>query len=573
MLCCTILICTVWWTGAVPQMVLGHDVMVLLEGGWKSYWGFAPHKDFYSPFGALTFLLLALGIEISGSLVHAIPAATCIVAFVALPLAVYASFTRLHPLIATAAAVVIIAACVAPHELRFSHDDWSYAAIYNRWAYALFGVLMLIISAVPFKPRRWKDLADGLIAGSCIMLMIFLKISYGLLALALFAAFAPVHVRKRAYWLSALISSLVWLAVFGFLLEWGFSYLLEDMRIASQARQGLEPSALVGWTLTLRIELLALAALAGIWCVTGMRTKSVSLVRRTIESGWIFAAFAGSAGAILMTNSPLGWLSESPIVGLGALVLLSGIVGDVHKIGASAAQRFVHRAPIVLGLCLAPFALLPVTARNLGSVAAAAEFKRSGGTLSPAEMFTAGPLKGLQISGFGGDPPLPTTYVGKVKDGLNLLTCTGNADKPVAALDFANPFNVVRGVRPSRTAPPAWQLGFLFSPESAPSAARVFDRHDVIMWPKQFGDGNQQNLTVMLQHYGAYLAENYRLAGESRQWQLFVPKMTGYRRSPRAGAHFPINPRRRPACAEIQLHHARRPCNAAAPCPGSGSPS
>ena len=146
---CVVLIGTVWWTGAVPQMVFGHDMMVLLDGGWKWKAGFTPHMDFYSPFGAVTFLLVAIGIDLSGSLVHAIPTATCVVAVVALPLAAYAAFTRLHPLIALAAVIIVVASAVAPHSLRYGSEAWSYAAIYNRWAYALYAVVMLIVAVRP----------------------------------------------------------------------------------------------------------------------------------------------------------------------------------------------------------------------------------------------------------------------------------------------------------------------------------------------------------------------------------------------------------------------------------------
>ncbi len=523
-LLCTLLIAAIWSTGAVPQMVFGHDVMVLLDGGWKLHWGFTPHTDFYSPFGVLTFLLIAMGIELSGSLVQAIPAATCIVALAALPLALYASFTRLHPLIALVATIVLVATAVAPHELRFESEVWSYAAIYNRWAYPFFGIAILIMAVRPPEPARWKDLADGVIVGSCTLLLIFLKISYGLLALALIAGFVPIRLRGRAYWIGVFASGLAWLVAVGVLLEWGFDYLLEDMGIAAGARHGLGPIELVRWGWSLRTELLAMAVMALIWCATGVMTRRVSLVRRVIESGWIFGAFAGSAAAILMTNSPLGSLNETPIVALGALVLLAGIVSDLREAGGSETRSLLPAASVAAGTALALFVVLPMTGRNVASVAEAAAAKRSGGGLAADERFAAGPLQGLQISGFGGDPPLPTTYVGKVTDGLQLLERTGNSGRTVATLDFANPFNIARGVAPSPTAPTCWQLGFLFSAESAPSTERVFNGRDVIMIPKRFGDGDQRNLAVMEQLYGAYFRKHYRFAGESEQWRVFVPR-------------------------------------------------
>lgn len=519
-----LLITTVWRTGAVPQMVFGHDVMVLLDGGWKWRWGYTPHEDFYSPFGALTFLLIALGIEISGSLVQAIPAATCIVAVFALPLAIYATFTRLPALIALAATMVIVATAVAPHELRFGAEVWSYAAIYNRWAYSLFAVVMLIAAVRPARPAPWNDLADGVVAGTCIALLVFLKISYGLFAGFAFLGFLPIRPRGRDYWLGTIIGGLAFLVLFGFLLEWGFMPLREDMRIAARARGGLGVRALGYWALTMRYDVLAIAGLAAIWCATGVMAGRASLVPRAIEAGWLAAGFVGFTAAILMTNSPLGSLSESPVASLGALVLLAAVLADFRAARMSTGNPGWRRGLIAAAVCLAAFVVLPDTGRNIAGVVAAARHESSGASLSRAETFGAGPLRGLEISDFGGDPPLPTTYVGKVMDGVALLARTGNADRPVAALDFANPFNVARGVRPSRTAPPAWQLGFLFTAESAPPRKRVFNGRDVIMWPKQFGDGDQQNLAVLRQHYGAYLDANYVLAGTSRQWQVFVPR-------------------------------------------------
>ncbi|HSH37351.1 MAG TPA: hypothetical protein VK993_01085, partial [Chthoniobacterales bacterium] len=233
LLCAALILC-VWWTGAVPQIVFGHDLMVLLEGGWKWKWGFMPHIDYYSPFGALTFLLVALGIDLSGSMVHALPTATCIVGTVALPLALYAAFTRLHPIVAFAAVVVLIAAAVAPHELRLPSEVWSYAAVYNRWAYALFGVATIIIAVPPAISWKWSEWVDGLIAGACVALLIFLKISYGLLAVGVVIGFAPFQRRNLGYWLGALLAGTVVVLLFGAVLRWGYPLLLKDMQIASR---------------------------------------------------------------------------------------------------------------------------------------------------------------------------------------------------------------------------------------------------------------------------------------------------------------------------------------------------
>jgi hypothetical protein len=281
---------------------------------------------------------------------------------------------------------------------------------------------------------------------------------------------------------------------------------------------------LARWIWTLRGELLAMSLLGVIWCATGVLTGRQTLLRRGLESGWIFSGFAGSAAAILMTNSPLGALNETLIVQLGALVMLAGIVRDLRGGGTWSVRWLSPGGALIAAASLTLLLVLPTTARNVKSVVTAAEAKRAGASLAQAEVFQAGPLDDLQIAAFGGDPPLPTTYVGKVMDGIRLLNRIGRADDTVAALDFSNPFNVARGVPPSRTAPTAWQLGFVYTRRSAPSADRVFNGRDVIMIAKRFGDGNQANLVVLRQLYGSYLDKHYRIAGESQQWQALVPR-------------------------------------------------
>jgi hypothetical protein len=415
---------------------------------------------------------------------------------------------------------------VTPHELRFESTVWSYAAVYNRWAYALFGVAVLVIGMRPTITWRWREWADGIVAGLCVVLLIFLKISYGLLAAAIFIGFAPFRWRGRGYWFGAAAAGALVALLFALLLRFGFAALLADMQIASRARHGLGVAALKTWALSLKPDLIALAVLSALWCVTGLVFARAAAFRRVLDAVLLLGCFSLSASAILMTNSPLGGLRESPVTALGALVFLGGILNDcwsrfrAAKLPEVAALVAVAAVAAVLAFKV----VIPVTGRNLKSVLLAAQFKRSGLSLTPPEVFQRGALQGFQVKDFGGDPPLPTTYVGKVNDGIELLARTGNSARPVAALDFANPFNVARGVKPSRTAPTVWQLGFVFSDTSAPARERVFNGEDVIMIPARFGDGNQANLTVIRQHYGAYLDEHYALAGESEQWQLLVPK-------------------------------------------------
>ena len=141
--------------------------------------------------------------------------------------------------------------------------------------------------------------------------------------------------------------------------------------------------------------------------------------------------------------------------------------------------------------------------------------------IPPNQLFQAGGLRGLQIIGFGGDHNLPTPYVGKVQDGLELLKRTGNSKKAVASFDFTNPFNLARSVKPPGGSTLGWDLGMIFSATSAPDADQVFRGAEVVMVPKNHGGGDPRNLDVIGRLYGTYLNDHYKLAGESQQWLLY----------------------------------------------------
>src|SRR5512140_663372 len=53
------------FVGAVPTRVFGHDIFLLLGNGWRTICGQRPHVDYSSPWGPLTFLLVAVGMRLS----------------------------------------------------------------------------------------------------------------------------------------------------------------------------------------------------------------------------------------------------------------------------------------------------------------------------------------------------------------------------------------------------------------------------------------------------------------------------------------------------------------------------
>ena len=58
--------------GAVPTRRYGHDIFFFLGNGWRVINGQRPHLDFTSPWGPVSFLVSALGLTISRSVIESL---------------------------------------------------------------------------------------------------------------------------------------------------------------------------------------------------------------------------------------------------------------------------------------------------------------------------------------------------------------------------------------------------------------------------------------------------------------------------------------------------------------------
>jgi hypothetical protein len=541
-------------------------------------------------------------------LAPALPRAVCFFALGALFFAVSPFFRRLRPSLACLAVVVLIAAGLAPHALRFDASAWTYAMIYNRWGFVLFAIAFVIAAVAPAQRTARSDWIDGLVLGACASLLVFLKISYGLLGLTLPLIALRVHGWRRGLWLAAITGGAATIIFFGIALDWSFGSMVRDIALASQARSALGLVALGRAALAIYPDAVALVLLA--FVLAGTSQPNGFGLKRILTSPWMLIALSAIGYTLLisMGNSPLGRFRENPLLLVAALccvgslpaqsdpasdrgllyprsaafllpvigfllvlpiavrfalpylsaafrpitegliergmfttsdVVLLGALGLAYVSGVLLLKRgLLPEARAARAFCgLAIFVMVaPILLRNVSSMAQVVRFKLEDRALSPAEQLTSGPLKGLQIKGAGGVAALPGTYAEKIRDGVRLLEQTGNRDKPAVAIDFANPLNVARGVRPSRRSPTCWHLNFVYSLHAAPAAEAVFEFDDRIMIPKVFGDPNPENQQAIEAHYGAFLRRHFIAAGESEQWILLVPKTSAPSDASNAGA-------------------------------------
>ncbi len=403
-----------------------------------------------------------------------------------------------------------------------------------------------------------------------------LRIRYGV---------ALTSLRKPAFYGALLGSAILLTCFFGSLIKWDFGAFVYDMRLLAHARwalgiHGFLRAAFFLWpSLCIFITLAALGSAA----LTLHKGKSaVDTLTRVLP---IAVAYAFYETAIVMSNSVEGDLREFPVLAIGSFLILNELIQGWENIQLCQKPYFIKRhhriwfwigaelpfltmcvwirfsgwreaemgqnifiliVLLLMPLCfmaitgdafkslrskvltaggylLALLIAVPATARNMDGLLIAHSYRTNGTKLPADEVFQSGDLNGLQIQGSEGSD-FVSTYVIKVADGLQLINQTGNSTKSVAAFDFTDPFNVIRGVKPPAGFPLAWHLHFVFSATAAPDEHQVFNGAEVVMFPKQFGTDDKDTLPMIDHLYGAYLRDRYKLAGESRQWSLWVQK-------------------------------------------------
>ncbi len=200
----------IWAMVTPPNLlskVMTQDLLFNLAGAWQVYLGQVPHVDFHEPSGQLSFLLTALGFHLLGPgpfafLINVV----CVTAalFVA---SLLASLRRLPLLPAVLFILFICLLALVPANVGDRPDQYTFAMSYNRYCWAAYSVLALILFVPPHV--RANDIRiDFTVAGLLLVMMFYLKITYfaaGLGTVGFAVLFHPHIRRRRPVWLALAI--------------------------------------------------------------------------------------------------------------------------------------------------------------------------------------------------------------------------------------------------------------------------------------------------------------------------------------------------------------------------------
>ncbi|MBU1317076.1 MAG: hypothetical protein KJ947_00345 [Alphaproteobacteria bacterium] len=466
------------------------ELFLLLDGIHHIVTGQVPSRDFSTALGPLAFYGPATGFALTGSLGAAMPVAMALFTAMLALIASHVLVSRLHPFLAIAFAAFLLLILAAPMNLGDAVTALSFAMFYNRIGWVALA-LLLVLYLPPHRMARGSILLDAAAAAALTLIMVYLRVTYGIVALGFLLFMTTDRRQQRWVALAIALTALVLLAVE--LLWGGTSTYLQDswqaMRETSADYLQLGVAHLADFLL------LSLLAGLGLW-------------RRWSVRDFVFFIFCGAAGLWLLSQNVQGW----------------GII-SIHAAAAVAAQRllqqmdegseayegaFVNRSGVKLFFLafVLPTALHCAMALALHAGAA---------TVRAGQALELPRLSGIRLADLwtGGDFGGGRWYLSTVEDGLSLLA---RQDKPIGRLAVVG---AVDAFSPVLDLPPGDGDGggvvdLRWSGMEAVSPQRALAGAETILF-RNPGDTPVGAAALYLD----FAARNFSRVGESQHWILF----------------------------------------------------
>jgi hypothetical protein len=510
---CLAAICAAVVAVGVPNLrYFGQDVFIALDGGWRVLNGQRPAVDFLATMGPVWYLLWAGGMAVAGKSAIGLAWASGFAAVVIAAWSCLLLRRRMAPLPLFLACISLLLLASAPIPLGFSPWHTTFAMSYNRQGFALIGLVLLEC----FLPESeygdtFSRFGGGFSTGLACAILLFLKISYGIVGVAVAGLSVALRTndRRRMAGIAAgfLLAALPILTY----LRFDVAALVRENRLLASVRGKLvNPRNISRELLADKYELAPVL-------LTGLLTILVAGIpaRRRVMLGIACLTAAGAGTLLILGNAQPSGL---PLIAVTAVLLANEITLLIRGGRIGAAQA----APL---LCLALLsALLPVAVDVTGlgfAVADKAVHRRGGAHLNVPQ------LSSLAWFNDTTNPPELNEngdrIVGLIEEGMALTRANSRPDESVRGLAGTNPFSYAMMRPPSRGGAVSI-TDRKVSETVVPSLDTLFGDVDLILVPK-FLTTNTETLVIILRRYPELLGKKYRSVAESTHWLL-------YRRAP-----------------------------------------
>jgi hypothetical protein len=471
-----------------------NDLFIFLDGAHRIASGQVPNRDFHTALGPLVYYVPVAGLLLSGHLGGAMPVGTALVIVALAPALAHILGSRLRPALALPYGAFLLLILAVPLNLGEGINALSFGMFYNRvgWA-ALAALLVMYLRPERTGPRQhWHD---AISAAFLVLAMLYLKITYGLVALA-FLVFMLLDAGQRRWAAFALAITLA----AGLIVEafWKSS----ASHVADLLRAGEVSGGLRGAEAVVSAVLHHLAD----YVVFGILV-ALALWRRRSVRDVLFYGLCAVSGLLIIIQNSQPW---------GIITLHAGAMVAAETLMRSESSPLGNRRWSAAAPLLVLAVVLPMTvhcAMTLGLHAALA-MTRSG------EDFGLPGFSRIRLvklwSPF--DYEFSARYVASLREGADVLS---RLDKPshVAVLDFVNPFSAGLGLAPPRGDASWLHWGRNVDATRFMPPEQLFRDVRIVMEPT-WG----VNAVPLRDLYGAYISANFELIRETAGWRVHLSR-------------------------------------------------
>ncbi|HEY3258689.1 MAG TPA: hypothetical protein VGJ95_00225 [Pseudonocardiaceae bacterium] len=532
------LACLSLWAAPAPIMA-PWDVFILLDGGYRIMAGQAPGTDFANPIGPLTYGLVSLGMRLeSVPSLAAVSYGGVIFLPVVAVLAWRVSRVRLPAGYAAAFTVFLAVVVVAVRPLGYSPRTTTYAMLYNRYGWALYGILLLLVLLRPRRPGPPRAvIGAGLTLGVLLGLLFYCKISFlvaGLVAATLGWALGTLP-RRPSLWLAAAAGFGAVATAMRLLFGVRVTHYLADLDSAAGAQDARQRMALLAHTIidTTPVWLTTLVVLGSLY-VAARGCAARPDPRLPVAVLYIL----GSCVLIAAGDAPER--GQLPALVVAGLLLVAHLKYTLPRwAGGPRRPVLARRRPTQLPT------LLPVLLAVLLAAATGPIVGRDALALGKSMAlrgYVAQPPAGQRLDGerlrdfvIPANSRWATAYrtanevPAMINDGLAVLRRHVAAGDTVFTVALTDPFSFALSLPPNRGGPLWWDLGFDFDRTTHPDAEQLLGHTEWVMVPLMTpGQGCcQETVRVMLDLYGPYLAAHFTEAERTSNWILLSRTSSG----------------------------------------------
>jgi len=500
-----LLVCAAEAIIGVPRLrIFGHDIFVSLDGGWRVLHGQRPGVDFFGQMGAAYYLLHAAGLWLAGNdargLGYGSTIATAVISFWAF----FVLGPRMKPAPFFVACLFLALLAAAPFPLGFTPRQAAFSMKHNRYGYALTALVML----ESFLPRdagsRKREFGGNFSTGLACALLLFLKISYGLVALTFAAISLPLRSSARI----GLAGMAAGFAAFSVpmmaYLRFDLPALVREYRLLAAVKGGSLNLHIVAirlyydrYEIAPVVLLVALASLLP-WIPVRRKFTLVAVVAMAVSAGTL----------LLLTNTqPFGL----PLLGAAGLLLLNEVTAAIP--GGSAPP---HVAPLLaMGLLIAG---IPMCTDAAG-VAMAIEDKALNRT--PGYRFHEAALASVEFIDCAWPSPNDNgqNFVRYTEEGIALVQANSRPDESVRGMGMSNPFSFALQRAPSRGG--AVNLSSTDVRRTAMPPKKILLGDVALILVPKFRATERNTLAAILDAYPELLGTEYLRVAESAHWILY----------------------------------------------------